>query len=88
MPDKLNQSLDQILSERKKNSSRPRRGARRPGAKPVAAAPVGGIKKAVKGVKQAARGIPTGPSNGARDSKIVVSNLVSLSNLTPSQLQC
>ncbi|KAF2428869.1 hypothetical protein EJ08DRAFT_636244 [Tothia fuscella] len=77
MPDKLSQSLDQILSERKKNarSGRPGRAVRRPGAKATTAAPVGGVKKTLKGSKAPARGIPTGPSNGARDSKIVVSNL-------------
>jgi len=66
MPDKLSQSLDQILSERRKQSTRR-----------AVAAPVGGIKKAVLGEKKVDRATPTGPSGGKGDSKIIVSNLVS-----------
>jgi THO complex subunit 4 len=78
MPDKLSQSLDQILSERRKTTRHPRAG-RRPGTKPATAAPVGGVKKAVKGEKKVERATPTGPAGGVRgESKIIVSNLVSI----------
>jgi THO complex subunit 4 len=80
MSDKLNQSLDDILSQRRTNprSARPRRVAKG-GAKP--AAPVGGIKKntrqpktTTKASNAAAAGIAP-KVNG--ESKIIVSNLVS-----------
>lgn len=90
MSGKLDQSLDEILSTQKRGA-RTRRGAGRrapSGRTSAVAAPVGGIKKTAKPARGAVKAIPTGPSGGLGDSKIVVSNLVSLSNLTPSQLQC
>jgi THO complex subunit 4 len=75
--DKLNQSLDAILSERRKSSTRGRaRGSRRAasGARP---APVGGVKKTTKPVKTNERvNANAGPAKSG-DSKILVSGLVS-----------
>jgi len=85
MSGKLDQSLDTILAARKK-TSRPRRAPRRgTGAKPAAAAPVGGVKKttrpANKGEKKAH--VPTGPAKS--ESKIMVSNLPS--DVTETQIK-
>lgn len=82
--DKLNQSLDDILKSNKtRRSTRPTRGARRVvnGAKTAApAAPVGGVKKNSRAPKPVAKAaVPTGPSAGSADSKIIVSNLVRFS---------
>lgn len=80
MSGKLDQSLDEILNSTRRKSGR--RGGLR-GAKSnkatntVAAAPVGGIKKSTKG-KINAKGAPTGPSSAPRESKIMVTGLVSL----------
>jgi len=74
MPDKLNQSLDQILSERRGNKNL--RTRRRPGAKASVAAPTNGVTKktrpAAKKPDKAAP--PTGPAAHG-ESKIQVSNL-------------
>ena len=81
MAGKLDQSLDEILKDRR-SSARPRRNRRSTGgAKPstVATPPVGGVKKVTKPVKIAGKAnIPTGPSSGSGESKIIVSNLVSI----------
>lgn len=79
MPDKLSQSLDQILNERRKTTGgrgRPR--ARRSAAGTAApTAPVGGVKKTTRAEKKPEKAsIPTGPSRNG-DGKIIVSNLVS-----------
>jgi len=73
MPDKLNQSLDQILSERRSKNLRTRR---RPGAKPAAAAPSNGVSKKTKQTakKPEKAAVPTGPAAHG-ESKIQVSNL-------------
>lgn len=77
MPDKLSQSLDQILSERRKNTRRPRGGRRSAaGAKPTTTPPVGGVKKVTKSDKKPEKAaVPTGPSGSSAESKILVSNL-------------
>jgi len=76
MPDKLSQSLDQIMSDRRK-TNRPRR--TRGGIK-ATVAPTGGVSKKVKqAVKPAQKAVPTGPSN--KESKVQVSNLVSSDEL-------
>ncbi|KIW06629.1 uncharacterized protein PV09_02341 [Verruconis gallopava] len=70
MPDKLSQSLDQIMSDRRK-STRSRRA--RPGAK-ATTAPAGGVTKKTKPAeKKPVKAVPTGPSN--KESKVQVSNL-------------
>lgn len=77
MSGKIDQSLDQILKDRKR--SHPRRSTRnagRPGKS--AAASTGGVTKGGRTTKAAPKKVapPTGPSN-AGPSKIIVSNLVS-----------
>lgn len=82
MSGKLDQSLDEILSTRRKTAGRPGRGGRRVGsrAKTVTAAPVGGIHKNTRGAKTAPAksAAPSGPAAGNGESKIIVSNLVRL----------
>lgn len=73
MPDKLSQSLDEILGERRKTTGGRGRGRR---AAASATAP-GGIKKTTRAEKKPEKApIPTGPSISG-DGKIIVSNLVS-----------
>lgn len=73
MPDKLSQSLDQIMSDRRKSTRKTRP---RPGAK-ASVAPTGGVTKKTKPAEKKPQGkaVPTGPSN--KESKVQVSNLVS-----------
>lgn len=80
MPDKLNQSLDQIMSDRRKTTRKTRA---RPGAK-VPTAPSAGVSKKIKPAERKApnKAVPTGPAN--RESKVQVSNLVRLQSLEPS----
>lgn len=79
MSGKLDQSLDQILSDRKKTGPRRGRGGRRVGnaARVTKAAPSAGIQKN----SRAKNGATTAPvTNGAGSSgatKIIVSNLPS-----------
>jgi hypothetical protein len=81
MATKLDKSLDEILSTQRRSATRGRgaggRRAARAGRAAAAAAPVGGVKKHVKTAKGASKAIPTGPSAGSGESKIVVSNMVS-----------
>jgi len=76
MSGKLDQSLDDILKDRR--SSGRGRGRRTGPARKVnvpTPAPVGGVKKTVRNAKAAGKAaIPTGPS-GSGESKIIVSNL-------------
>lgn len=81
MTDKLNQSLDEILKDRRQSARRPRGRRAVNGGKPstAAPAPVGGVRKTTRATKVVGKTItPTGPS-GSGDSKIIVSNLVSRS---------
>lgn len=76
---KLDQSLDSILAARKKNAPRQLR-RRAPVGTKATAAPVGGVKKTQKGVKKTDTQKTTAkPAPPRRDSKIIVSNLVSVS---------
>ena len=79
MSGKLDQSLDEILSTRRKTVGRRGRG-RRVGTttKVTATAPVGGIQKSTKAAKAAPAKsvVPSGPAAGNGESKIIVSNLV------------
>lgn len=73
MPDKLSQSLDEILGERRKTTGGRGRG-RRSAASTAAPA---GIKKVTRAEKKPEKAsIPTGPSHTG-EGKIIVSNLVS-----------
>jgi hypothetical protein len=71
MPDKLSQSLDQIMSDRRK-TNRPRR--TRPGVKATVAPTSGVTKKIKQAERKPQKVVPTGPSN--KESKVQVSNLV------------
>lgn len=79
MSGKLDQSLDDIVSTRRKTGGRRGRGGRRvpSGGRVTSAAPAGGIQKGVKNSRGASKVIPSGPAAGSGDSKIIVSNLVS-----------
>lgn len=81
MSGKLDQSLDEILSTRRKTAGRRGgRGGRRvgTGTKAVTAAPTGGIQKNTRGAKVASAKstVPSGPAAGNGESKVIVSNLV------------
>ena len=81
MSGKLDQSLDEILSTRRKTVGRRGRGRRvGAGTKAATAAPVGGIQKNQKATKAAPAksAVPSGPAAGSGESKIIVSNLVGL----------
>ena len=79
----LDKSLDEILSTRRDTTRRGRgRGSRRGGAagRKPAAAPTGGVGKNTRsttrpGPKASA---PNGPGSASGESKIIVSNLVSI----------
>ena len=81
MSGKLDQSLDQILGDRRKDTGSRRGRGRRVGnraAKVTSAAPAGGIQKKTKAK---ATVTPTGPAKAlptGGDTKIIVSNLVGL----------
>ena len=78
MPGRLDQSLDSIIDAQKKAKREVRRRkVPKSGKATVTVAPVGGVKKVVKAVKPVTKGAATGHSAGPRDSKIVVSGLVS-----------
>ena len=78
MSGKLDQSLDEILSTRRKTAGRRGRGGRRVGNGPKAAkvAPIGGIQKNTRSAKIAPAKVPSGAAAGSGESKIIVSNLV------------
>ncbi|OAX80736.1 hypothetical protein ACJ72_04920 [Emergomyces africanus] len=78
MTDKLDKSLDDILSTRRasRRGTQRRRDAKSSRASHNAA-PVGGVKKTVRNAKSASKSIPTGPSMGLGESKIIVSGLPS-----------
>ena len=78
MSEKLDQSLDEILSTRRKTARRGGRGGRRaPNPANATVAPIGGIKKNTRVTRGTVKtGVPSGPAAGSGDSKIIVSNLV------------
>ncbi|TKA80930.1 hypothetical protein B0A49_00943 [Cryomyces minteri] len=79
MAGKLDKSLDDILKGRRQSARRPRGGRPSTGttkAHTATAAPVGGVKKTTRSAKPAGKAtVPTGPSSGTGESKIIVSNL-------------
>jgi len=90
MSGKLDQSLDDILSTRRKTAGRRGRGGRRVpnGTRVTTAVPAGGIQKSAKGARGPTKAtVPSGPAAGSGDTKIIVSNLVSGANPLPYQLQ-
>jgi THO complex subunit 4 len=84
MSEKLDQSLDEILSTRRKTARRGGRGGRRvPNPAKTTVAPIGGIRKNTRVTRGTVRtGVPNGPSSISGDSKIIVSNLVCIA-ITP-----
>lgn len=78
MSGKLDQSLDEIATTQRRAAGRRRNPQRR--AAPTPAAPAGGVKKNTKPTRNA--GAKPAPAKGALargDSKVIVSNLVSIS---------
>ena len=81
MSGNLDKSLDEILSTRRNTARRGRGGRRAPNAaRKSTTAPVGGVKKATKEAPRTGgrAPVPSGPAGGNGDSKIIVSNLVSM----------
>ncbi|KAL8335463.1 hypothetical protein RB598_009580 [Gaeumannomyces tritici] len=74
---KLDKSLDEILSNQRRTSSRKVSSARRStGGRPATAAPVGGIQKNARPNRNAAaKPAPSKPTSAPGTSKIVVSNM-------------
>lgn len=93
MSGKLDQSLDEILSSRRHSARRGGRGAYRHTNtnRRTVAPPVGGIKKnhaTTRNTRGAGRQVvPSGPADGVGASKIIVSNLVSITSLSLSRIQ-
>ncbi len=81
MADRLDKSLDEIIGTQRRSAVRGGRCRRVRRAtqtgKPAPIAPVGGIKKNPKQAKGAVKAVPTGPSSGSGEGKIIVSGLVS-----------
>jgi hypothetical protein len=91
MSGKLDQSLDEILTTRRRSGPRGGRAGGRAGAGArgrVVSAPVGGVKKATKATPARATKpvVPTGPAGG--ESKVIVSGLVSHLHHGVIQYQC
>lgn len=83
MSGKLDQSLEEITSaQRRAGATGRRRNPARRVTRPAAPAPAGGIQKNTKGRGTAAKSGPAKPSAGPRESKIIVSNMVSSLHLT------
>uniref|UniRef100_A0A8H7TSE4 RRM domain-containing protein n=1 Tax=Bionectria ochroleuca TaxID=29856 RepID=A0A8H7TSE4_BIOOC len=77
MSGKLDQSLDEIATTQKRASTGPRRRSqRRPATRAAPSAPAGGIKKAIKPVRNVGGKVaPSKPLPARGDSKVIVSNL-------------
>jgi THO complex subunit 4 len=75
---KLDKSLDEILSSQRRTSGRRGGAARRSiGGRPATTAPVGGVQKNARPARNAAtKPAPTKPASAIGTSKIVVSNMV------------
>ena len=77
MSSKLDQGLDDIISSNRGRGKPRGRGGRRVVSR-VKNGPVGGIQKNSKPARGALKAtVPTGPTKGSGESKILVSNLVS-----------
>ena len=78
MSGKLDKPLDEIVSAQRRSAGR-RRSQRRASGRAAAAAPVGGIQKNAKPARGTAnKGSPAKTAAVSGDSKVIVSNLVSL----------
>lgn len=85
MSGKLNQSLEEILKDKRSSATSATRGGRggrpRRGAKPTqVAAPAGGIKKNIKPARGAVKQPPARGAKGSRGSMIQIGNLVSITS--------
>lgn len=79
MSGKLDQSLDEILSTRRRSAGPRRRSQRQSAGRPAPAAPIGGVQKTSKNARAAAnKPAPAKAVPHTGDSKIIVNNLVSL----------
>ncbi len=79
MSGKLDQSLDEILSTQRRTVGGRRQAPRRSTRRPTTTAPVGGVQKTSKQPRTAVnKQIPAKAAGGNGESKVVVSNLVSL----------
>ncbi|WEW56938.1 RNA-binding RNA annealing protein [Emydomyces testavorans] len=76
MSKKLDTSLDEIINTTRASRRQRRRDTRSARAKAVPA-PVGGVRKPSRQVKATSKAIPTAPSTGSGESKIIVSGLPS-----------
>ncbi|EAS28582.3 RNA binding domain-containing protein [Coccidioides immitis RS] len=76
MSGKLDTSLDEIINTTRASRRQRRRDSRSTRGK-AASAPVGGVRKPARQAKAAAKAIPTAPSTGTGESKIIVSGLPS-----------
>lgn len=79
MSGKLDQSLDEILSNQRRSQQGRRRSQRRTAGtnRPTTTAPAGGIQKNTKAARTAAKPTPAKGAGLTDESKIMVSNLVS-----------
>ncbi len=79
MSGKLDQSLDEILTNQRRNQQGRRRSQRRTAGttRPTPAAPAGGIQKNTKPARGATKPAPAKGAGMSGESKIMVSNLVS-----------
>lgn len=85
MSGKLNQSLEEILKDKRSSGPRTGRGGRpRRGAKATTtkvAAPAGGIKKNTRPTRNAAKQAPAKGAKGSRGSVIQIGNLVGTTSI-------
>lgn len=79
MSGKLDQSLDEILTNQRRNQQGRRRSQRRTAGatRPTTTAPAGGIQKNTKPARGATKPTPAKGAGVSGESKIMVSNLVS-----------
>ncbi|PGH16485.1 hypothetical protein AJ80_05170 [Polytolypa hystricis UAMH7299] len=75
MSSKLDKSLDEIANSRRASRRTRRRDPRNTKAGGAMAAPIGGVRKSTRINKPISKAIPTAPSHGSPESKIMVSGL-------------
>ncbi|KAL2759655.1 hypothetical protein ACRALDRAFT_1060337 [Sodiomyces alcalophilus JCM 7366] len=76
MSGKLDQSLDEILSTRRRSAGSRRRSQRQPAGRPATTAPVGGVQKTSRAARTAVnKPAPAKATPHTGESKIIVNNL-------------
>jgi len=76
MSGKLDQSLDEIISTQRRSTARNKGGRRaRHSSRPAAINSVGGVRKYPRTSKGTIKNVPTGPSGGSGNGKILVTGL-------------